>query len=728
MTVTITTQGNPVNIASDHQTIAVNMTNYDNSAAAVAAAASASASAASAALYDGPWRDTVALLIADTSLTYTPALPGTVVAGDYVRTRKEGFAYQVAASGAAFGPTGYQVITAGGVKLIVLQSAGGPFDRLAFGPLDSASSAAAFAKRAASTHVLQLPIGTYPTSAQASLSGYFNISGYGDESLVTVPAATIGLAYTSQVGVFDDHPHNMTRDFRIRGNGTFVAAPGSQNGTSTGLSFAMVPDIGSLGCAQGMTFEMHAVGRHVKQSYGHVGFRNHYRANKVGLLLENVTSFTEMNIYARHNSDAAVRIIGGQNVTLQGGAIEGNIGKALDVVLDVTRLYGQLNLNDVYFESNGNQAASNGWSIDVPYNTNTMVSINGGNYWLNVISGITSGPYRLGPSLSMSGATIGGNFYAKEVTRFDNCRGTGPGVWNTMPTEALARQFGLVEPAIFHHFAPAAREVPFDSTATAGLIIATKLQGRSNMLVPDAPNLGSYTYPFGMSASGGAVASVNSALDYGDGSWLKCTYAASIGTFNTNYLTMTSFADTTKQFRTFVCLVRAESACEIGFMQSVGGQATTGYYALEANKTYRMIFCGFAPMSAASYLRMFPLNAAGPVVNVLPMWQSQHSTYLDQLKVLEMLVSGPAGGQITLRGSAVYDPPSLADGAGDTTTVTVTGASLGDFAEASFGVNLSGITLTAWVSAANTVSVRFQNESGGILDLASSTLKVQVRK
>lgn len=84
---------------------------------------------------------------------------------------------------------------------------------------------------------------------------------------------------------------------------------------------------------------------------------------------------------------------------------------------------------------------------------------------------------------------------------------------------------------------------------------------------------------------------------------------------------------------------------------------------------------------------------------------------------------GAAGG---LAGSATYDPPSLADGVGSTTTVTVTGAVLGDFVTAcSFSLDLQGITVTAWVSAANTVSVRFQNESGGLLDLASGTLRVR---
>lgn len=83
---------------------------------------------------------------------------------------------------------------------------------------------------------------------------------------------------------------------------------------------------------------------------------------------------------------------------------------------------------------------------------------------------------------------------------------------------------------------------------------------------------------------------------------------------------------------------------------------------------------------------------------------------------------------VPLEASATFDPSSLADGAGETTTVTVTGAALGDFALASFSLDLQGITVTAWVSSANTVSVRFQNESGGLLDLSSGTLYVKVLK
>jgi hypothetical protein len=77
-----------------------------------------------------------------------------------------------------------------------------------------------------------------------------------------------------------------------------------------------------------------------------------------------------------------------------------------------------------------------------------------------------------------------------------------------------------------------------------------------------------------------------------------------------------------------------------------------------------------------------------------------------------------------LEASVTYDPPSLAAGVSVTTTLTATGAALGDFAHASFSLDLQGITLTAWVSAADTVSVRRQNGTAGAIDLANGTLPV----
>jgi hypothetical protein len=79
-----------------------------------------------------------------------------------------------------------------------------------------------------------------------------------------------------------------------------------------------------------------------------------------------------------------------------------------------------------------------------------------------------------------------------------------------------------------------------------------------------------------------------------------------------------------------------------------------------------------------------------------------------------------------LQASVTYDPPSLAAADGVTTGVSVAGAALGDFARASFSLDLQGITLIAWVSAVDTVGVRFQNGSAGAIDLGSGTLRVRV--
>ena len=77
--------------------------------------------------------------------------------------------------------------------------------------------------------------------------------------------------------------------------------------------------------------------------------------------------------------------------------------------------------------------------------------------------------------------------------------------------------------------------------------------------------------------------------------------------------------------------------------------------------------------------------------------------------------------------TATLNADSLVDGAGDTDTVTVPGVALGDMGlSVSLAVDVVGLIVTAYVSAANTVSIRFQNETGGTVDLASATLRLVV--
>lgn len=76
---------------------------------------------------------------------------------------------------------------------------------------------------------------------------------------------------------------------------------------------------------------------------------------------------------------------------------------------------------------------------------------------------------------------------------------------------------------------------------------------------------------------------------------------------------------------------------------------------------------------------------------------------------------------------ATLDAGSLDDGVGETDDVTVPGVALGDMVlAASLGVDLVGLTVTGYVSAANTVKFRIQNESGSTVNLASSTLRIVV--
>lgn len=167
--------------------------------AAAADAASASASAVAAALYDGTWLDDVADLIADTALTYTPALPGTVTAGDIVQTRAGGFAYQVASSGAS----DYHVTTAGAVKLYVLPCEDGAYKLAAFG----VTTAAGLASVITAMDGRLLDWGSEQISVAAAVSATItHLRWRANGARITYTSATdIASVLTVTVGVGQDH-------------------------------------------------------------------------------------------------------------------------------------------------------------------------------------------------------------------------------------------------------------------------------------------------------------------------------------------------------------------------------------------------------------------------------------------------------------------------------------------------------------------------------------------
>lgn len=87
------------------------------------------------------------------------------------------------------------------------------------------------------------------------------------------------------------------------------------------------------------------------------------------------------------------------------------------------------------------------------------------------------------------------------------------------------------------------------------------------------------------------------------------------------------------------------------------------------------------------------------------------------------LWSAPGG---VLLASATNNFANLTDGSTVTLDVTVPGAQLGDFAMASLGVDMLGVTLSANVKSADIVTVTLQNESGSAHDYASTAVLVAV--
>ena len=79
-----------------------------------------------------------------------------------------------------------------------------------------------------------------------------------------------------------------------------------------------------------------------------------------------------------------------------------------------------------------------------------------------------------------------------------------------------------------------------------------------------------------------------------------------------------------------------------------------------------------------------------------------------------------------LHGSATWDPGSIADGDEEAKEVTVTGAALGDYAVASFSLDVADLVLDAQVTAADTATCILANNTGAAVDLASGTVYVRV--
>jgi hypothetical protein len=124
-------------------------------------------------------------------------------------------------------------------------------------------------------------------------------------------------------------------------------------------------------------------------------------------------------------------------------------------------------------------------------------------------------------------------------------------------------------------------------------------------------------------------------------------------------------------------------------------------------------------------------NAGQILERATPTSQSGHTaehTFTGIYSPVEGVKLGSGGTQIKkhLSATASWDPPSVVNGASTTTTITVTGAALGDTVAVGFTSLVTGWNITGLVTATNTVEVRITNNTGGTVDLASGTLRADV--
>ena len=77
-------------------------------------------------------------------------------------------------------------------------------------------------------------------------------------------------------------------------------------------------------------------------------------------------------------------------------------------------------------------------------------------------------------------------------------------------------------------------------------------------------------------------------------------------------------------------------------------------------------------------------------------------------------------------GSATWNPGAIANGSQEVKDVTVNGAVIGDFALASFSLDVTDLQLTAAVTATNTATCVLSNMTGLSVNIAEGTIRVWV--
>lgn len=166
----------------------------------------------------------------------------------------------------------------------------------------------------------------------------------------------------------------------------------------------------------------------------------------------------------------------------------------------------------------------------------------------------------------------------------------------------------------------------------------------------------------------------------------------------------------------------ANGSCRIQVEDGDGASPVTTYYKVENDETWKRFT--FQHQMTGDATTVTVSLAADDDTDIGYVAEIQVTAHMTIQGWLSNALDDPDALDIQFS----WDPGSLADGAGETKSVTVNRAALNDYVIVAAPYDLQDCTVTAYVQASNTVEVRLQNESGGTKDLASGNWWLQVIK
>lgn len=260
--------------------------------------------------------NTVTLLLADTVRTYS-----NTTAGDYIRTRSEGFAYKVATSGA----TDHHVTTGGGLKLYVLPNEKMSLNVAAFNPDGTNDHAtiivAAEALDALGGGILDIPEGLYDIgTGGVLLSGLTNVHVRGAGGKATQFKKAAGFTGTAAL-IFSECSNCSAKGIYVNSNnedGNGIAAGPANFNTFAGTNSSEIH-----------VSECHVELQPDEHNYG-IFFLNVDGGSIFNNVVDGMTETPWLN-----NEMEGIECFGGTNVRVIGNKIKNISGNAISLFSSV---------------------------------------------------------------------------------------------------------------------------------------------------------------------------------------------------------------------------------------------------------------------------------------------------------------------------------------------------------------------------------------------------------